>query len=114
VTKEQQEAREALKKIVSPGDTVYCIARRVSRSGMTRHISLHVARGGRIRDISALAAKALGWAFNPDLFAVKVKGCGMDMGFHTVYSLSYALYFKEDEDGAKGGDPGYHLRHSWL
>ena len=38
-----------------------------------------------------------------------VKGCGMDMGFHVVYTLSSLLF----RDTAKG-DAGYCLNHAWL
>lgn len=36
----KDEARKRLKEVLKPGDTVYTILRHVSRSGMTRHISL--------------------------------------------------------------------------
>ena len=34
---------------------------------------------------------------------VGVGGCGMDMGFHLVYTLSRELF-----------DDGYYVKHEWL
>lgn len=98
------DALEALRALVAPGDTVFCIQRHVSRSGMMRHISFKVApkvagkpsanTDGGLADITHYVAAILdlrradGWSYN----AVKVSGCGMDMGFATVYALSHALY----------------------
>ena len=42
----------------------------------------------------------------PPTDGYKVGGCGMDMGFHLVYTLSSLLYKKD-----RGG---YELRHEWL
>jgi hypothetical protein len=42
--KERDEAREQLRQWIKPGDTVYCILRHVSRSGMQRRISLQIVR----------------------------------------------------------------------
>jgi len=36
---------------------------------------------------------------------VRVGGCGMDMGFHLIYSLSIALY---------GIENAYNLKQEWL
>ena len=38
------------------------------------------------------AAKALGYTMDRDREGLRVSGCGMDMGFHVVYSLSRVLY----------------------
>ena len=98
---DKQEALDQLREILKPGDTVHCILRHVSASGMTRWISLiklDVKDGKPVaRDISWLAAKAMDWKVNTQNHdGIKVEGCGMDMGFHLVYSLSYALYGGED------------------
>jgi hypothetical protein len=51
---------------------------------------------------------------------VKVAGCGMDMGFHLIYSLSYALFPKGTDaphgtrNGVPDSDGGYALKHEWL
>ena len=46
---------------------------------------------GYPRDISTLTSNAAGFR-QTDKGYIKVQGCGMDMGFHIVYSLASALY----------------------
>ena len=109
--KEQQEARERLRKWIKPGDTIYCILRHVSRSGMTRVIDLvKVSDDGEILRIGYNAAKAVGWPYDREREGVRVSGCGMDMGFHLVYCLAHALFFGD----TASEDAGYSLTHRWL
>ena len=89
---------------------VYTILRRVSSSGMSRSISLCVADDkGQILNITYLAAKALGEKLVEvnGSNAIRVNGCGMDMGFHLVYSLSSVLFAGEER-------AGYKIKHYWL
>jgi hypothetical protein len=108
-TKESRsEAIAELKRTVHEGDTLYTVLRHVSRSGMMRHIDvLQIVNdpqyGIQVYWLSRLAAKALGWGMDTREEHVRVNGCGMDMGFHVVHSLSYALF----------GD-GYKLAQKWL
>ena len=109
---DQELAREELVKEYFNGEeraTVYTILRRVSSSGMTRHISLKVAQGGEIYDITYTAALALGDKLHDvnGCNTIKVNGAGMDMGFHLVYSLSSVLFHGEER-------AGYKLSHRWL
>ena len=94
-TRAQREHRETviteLREMVKRGDTVYTILRSVSRSGMTRYYDLFVMIDNEPVRITYKAAIALGWTYNA-ADALKVTGCGMDMGFHTVYSLSAVLF----------------------
>jgi len=91
------------------GATVYTVLRSVSASGMTRHISLKVAQGGDIYDITYLAAQAMGEKVKDrnGYNTIKVNGCGMDMGFHLVYNLSSVLFAGEDR-------AGYKIAQRWL
>lgn len=94
---ERDAAREELRAIVKPGDTVYCVLRHVSRSGMQRVIDLQVLTTDDsdrpwLRTIGGLAARAMGDRFDYDRGGVMVGGCGMDMGFHLVCSLGYVLW----------------------
>lgn len=88
-----------------PKPMIGTILRHVSASGMSRDISLYY----REQNITYYAALALGdkvknsHGFN----AIRVPGCGMDMGFHLVYSLSVTLYGHADRQG-------YRLSHKWL
>lgn len=100
------EAIERLQKWLRPGDTIYCILRHVSRSGMLRVIDLvKVDEDGDIVRVGYDAARALGWPYDYRRGGVRVSGCGMDMGFHLVYSLGHALF---------GAGAGEVLKHRWL
>ena len=93
------------------GDRVYTLNRHTSASGMSRDLSLFIAKGDEIQDVTYYAAHALGWRLveRNGRRAIRVQGCGMDMGFHLVYTLSSVLY-----RGAVEGDAGYALRQEWL
>ena len=136
---ERQEAREQLRGILKPGDTVWTILRHVSRSGMSRRISLVVFEvppdssydPPGPRDITWLAGKALGCRRHDDGGLV-VGGCGMDMGFHIVYNLSRTLFPSgftcigngcpasdhpngdRNREPHKHGNGGYALQQRWL
>jgi hypothetical protein len=83
-----QELREVLKT----GDIVYTMITHVSNSGMMRTIRTIIIRNNEPLDISYKVAKALGWNLNRKHDGITVNGCGMDMGFHVVYSLSSRLF----------------------
>lgn len=90
---EQEEARATLREMFPPGSTVHTVLRHVSRSGMSRSISvLHSDDRGNISDVSWAVARATGNKFDRDRGGVKVGGCGMGMGFAVVYDLSWSLY----------------------
>ena len=83
-----------LHDLLPPGTTVYTILRHVSKSGMSRDITLDILTQDLPLDITALAAEAMGARLSkscPDA-AIRVGGTGMDMGYHLVYSLARALY----------------------
>lgn len=109
---EVEEAKEQLLKFfVKEGDTVYTVLRSVSSSGMNRTMSLKVAKEGKILDLTYYASVVLGWPLVEvnGSRALRVGGAGMDMGFHTVYTLSSVLF----RDGVKG-DAGYTLKQAWA
>lgn len=89
---ERADAIDRLHKIITPGATVYTVLRHISRSGMMRHIDLYlIGRDSEPFYLTGYAAKALGWS-RTDSGELKAEGCGMDIGFHAVYSLSRTLY----------------------
>ena len=94
---------------VKPGTKVYTILRHVSSSGMSRNISLVIADGNDIADITYYAAQALGDKLieSKGHRAIRVNGCGMDMGFHLIYNLSSVLFKGQDR-------AGYVLKQRWL
>lgn len=120
---ERAENVKLLRKWLRPGTTVYTVLRSVSRSGMTRGIDLYCVKNGEIRYLSGYAGQILGLRRTDN--GLQVGGCGMDMGFHVVYSLSSALYPKgfklgkgnHGRNGDTSGfdrDGGYALNHRWL
>jgi hypothetical protein len=122
--KEQQQldfdyAREQLlTHYLAEGDTVYTVLRSVSSSGMSRTISLKVAKGGQILDLTYYASVVLGWKLVEvnGSRALRVGGAGMDMGFHTVYTLSRVLFKAPaaQYDAQSSPDAGYLLNQAWL
>lgn len=100
-TKADREEREnslsILREALKPGDTVYTVLRHVSRSGMLREISVLIpaidpATGKpELREDTYSASRVLRWNVGKH-GGIRVDGCGMDMGFHLVYCLSYHLF----------------------
>lgn len=148
---ERAESIAALRKMLRPGMTVYTVLRHSSASGMSRVIDVviayrdtrdvyplgadgrrdydakprRVANGIKARSIGWHVARAIGERWDGDRWGIRVTGCGMDMGFHVVYSLGRTLWpdgFKlrpgmRGRNGDTSGfdrDGGYALRHEWL
>ena len=112
--------RAQLLKMIKPRDTVYCVLRHCSSSGMQRRISLFVIVDGEIRNIDVLASDLMGYRMADRKEGIVVNGCGMDMGFHLVYSLGASLWTRgtDEPHGTRNGQPdsdgGYALKHVWL
>ena len=108
-----KEARELLQKNVQKDDTIFFVVKRVSNSGMYRHIDFYkfdvkdtFEEGeNRVRKVwlSSAIAKVLGYSFKEQTQSVGVQGCGMDMGFSVIYNLAHNLF-----------DDGYALKHEQL
>ena len=117
---ERQEALEKLKSWIKKGDTLHTTVKHVSRSGMMRHISVrHLkATDNPERPVNVLnydyhIARVLDLPEAPNYQGVKIGGCGMDMGFHLIYSLSRSL-FKDEPKGEGDRDHGYWIKQEWL
>ena len=109
---ERDDARERLLSYyIKEGQTVYTSIKSVSSSGMSRTMSLYVVDGDKIQNITYYVAQALDWPLveKNGSRVLRVGGCGMDMGFHTVYTLARVLF-----SGSVEGDAGYSLRHEWI
>jgi hypothetical protein len=102
--------------------TVYTTVNTVSRSGMSRTMSVRIIRGGETLNITWLVAKACGYSMT-DHNGLRIGGCGMDMGFALVYDLSHVLFAgtarhkrlrKDRKDGHRPTSAGYILSQRWL
>lgn len=100
---ERADALERLRELCPPGTVVHCSLEHVSASGMTRWIKLYVVHDNQLRHITYDASQVTGWRRTRGRDGLQVDGCGMDMGFHTVYTLAYYLH----------GD-GYALTSRWM
>jgi hypothetical protein len=82
---DQQNAINELGSILKdiPTDTIYTVLRHVSSSGMQREISVKMIDAGRVIHLDYLVGEALGMK-SGNHNGLKVRGCGMDMGFHLV------------------------------
>ena len=92
----KEEAIKLLKTKIKKGDILYTQLNHVSASGMTRHISVRQIKKNYPLDWTRLVSIALDWKEAKNRFGnhngIKVGGCGMDMGFHLIYTLSSVLY----------------------
>jgi hypothetical protein len=130
---EREAATLTLDGILEPGDRVTTVLRHVSRSGMSRSITLMIGdENGDPWDISPYVARAGVGTFDRNHGGVKIGGAGMDMGFALVYNLGRTLYpdgFECIGDGCPSNDHsngdrdytphhhrdgGYALRQVWL
>ena len=129
MTKKQQSERDeqiaALRETLKPGDTVYTVLRSVSRSGMQRMIDVYAICDNEPMRLTWSVGIATQYTYSRKAEALKVDGCGMDMGFAVVYSLGRALYpngfaLPEGQRGRNGDtsgfdtDGGYALNHRWM
>lgn len=125
MTKKQAAKAESIAFLLnnvklSPGDTVYTVLRHVSASGMSRLIDLYVIRDGDPWRITYHVARAIGESYDQRKEALRMGGCGMDMGFQAVYCLGSALWptGTPEPHGRRNGEPdsdgGYALKHRWM
>jgi hypothetical protein len=85
-----EESARVLREMFPPGSTAKTVLRHVAGSGMTRWISVI---SPECEDVSWHVAKVLGVPVNQGRHeGIRRGGCGMDMGFDLVYSLSRRLY----------------------
>ena len=108
---ERIEALNFVRGLTDEDNRIYVSQVHVSRSGMQRRLRLYwmdTTQEYPKVDITYHASKILGWSM--DNRGLKVDGCGMDMHFHTVYTLSGYLYpdgFKVEGVGRNGDTSGW-------
>ena len=104
---QKQEAIERLREVLKKGDVLFTQLMHVSSSGMTRHIKVRQLKQDTALDWTRLISIALDWKQAQNKYGnpngIMVGGCGMDMGFHLVYTLSSILF-----------DDGYAIKQEWL
>lgn len=100
---DQRIALDNLKSL-KKNTIVYTVLRHTASSGMFRVIDvLQVGKKELIYNLGWSIAVILELPYDRNKNGVKVEGCGMDMGFHLIYSLSSVLF----------GD-GYALKQQWI
>ena len=108
---DRESARAYLLSILNKQNkpTLYTNLKSVSSSGMSRDMKVLAVVEGEIVDITYYVGKLdIGTIKERNgQRVIRVGGCGMDMGFHVVYTVSAILYGYE-ERGA------YTIRHEWI
>lgn len=104
INQDKKEIKINARKLLRKGRyTVYSIVRHVSNSGMSRVIDFFVIVDNKPRNITYLMEDLLDYKYDKYNSGIKVGGCGMDMCFHCVYSLSGELYKTSPNHESDGG-----------
>lgn len=113
--REQKENSLAtLKNLVQEGDTIYTSLQSVSSTGMSRRLNIFIVKDNNIVNITWHVANVLEYRYNDQKESLVIGGCGMDMGYHVVYSLSSVLGYKKSGMGNENTGNCYGLNHKWL
>ena len=70
--------------------SMLCVIKSVSKSGMSRVLAFHSYQGGSYRQYNNLFT-VLGFKESTSRNGFKIGGCGMDMIFHTNYTIIHKL-----------------------
>lgn len=94
-----------------PKDTIiYTIVHHVSASGMFRHIEMFRIEDNHKVPIRFLTEEFFNYHIDKKTDFYGVSGCGMDMGFSLVHSLSYLVSSFKDKDNLDG----YLFKQEWF
>ena len=85
------EAYDYFKTNLKKNETIYCIIKHVSQSGMTRHISFFCIEDNVPRFLDGYISKYLDYRMNKYYNGLIVGGCGMDMAFSVVNHLQVQM-----------------------
>lgn len=102
-TADQRAAVDALREMLPPGALVRTRLISEARSGMSRTIEALATVDGREVSLDNLIAETGAFKIAKNGH-IRMDGCGMDMGFALVYSLSSMLY---NDGGICTGSSGY-------
>ena len=86
----REQCKQKLSKLLESVDTVYGIVRHVIASGMSRDIDLYIIKDNQMVYLTGYVSTVLDYPMSKNC-GMKVCGCGMDMVFHCVSSLAYAI-----------------------
>lgn len=81
-----------LKAWLKPGATVYAVLRGHSRSGLSRTLEFYVVFNREICRITWSVGRILDLTYDERLEALRMKGCGLDLGREIVERLGTALF----------------------
>lgn len=87
LTPDQAKALEFLRKFLRKGTTIYTVLRHVSASGTSRFIDLYVVKQNEPIRLTWSASVMLEWTYSRQREALRVNGCGTDVGFQAVHTL---------------------------
>ena len=93
---------EEVRRLFKKGDTLYTQLHRRTLSGAI-YFSVRYIKDNRPYQLNGKVSDILGVKWDNNWHCLKQPFGNMDMGFHTIYTLSYAVF----------GD-GYYLNHEWL
>ena len=105
---------------IKPGDIIYTKLEHVSKSGMTRWLNLYVIKDNEPLRITWAVCQVADFKYSERHEALKIEGCGTDMGFSAVYQLGHALWPNgtSEPHSTRNGEPdtdgGYALKQRWL
>ena len=105
----RMELREIFAKQERP--IIYTLLRHVSASGMSRDISAFTIVNGEKVNLTYTIAEAIGekCRLSNGFNAIRMQGCGTDMGFSLVYCVIGQIY-RHDE----GGIASNRIRQEWA
>tara|TARA_E500000305_G_C3971405_1_gene212109 strand:+ start:655 stop:981 length:327 start_codon:yes stop_codon:yes gene_type:complete len=93
---------EELRRLFKKGDTLYTQLHRRTRSGAI-YFSVRYIRDNTPIQLNFYTSEILDLKIDKQWNCLKQPFGNMDMGFHTIYTLSQAVF-----------NDGYYLNHEWL
>jgi len=95
------EARDYLKTIIKPSDTIAIIITHTAQSGMSRRMKVYTKD---FRNITGWIAELCDLSMNEN--GLRIIGCGMDMTFWLANDITKCLYGNKKPKGLKGNGGG--------
>ena len=94
--------------------TIYTIVHHVSSSGMMRHMEMFYLEDNQKIPIRFLTEEVFLYKLSKKTDYYHVGGCGMDMGFSLVHSLSYTISNELKRLGKLKDQDGYWFKQAWF